>query len=644
MIQGSTLSSIANNNYFRIPPYQRGYSWEESHVKTLLVDLENFILSNKDNYYIGVLTVQKTQDYFKDIPSSINNKFYVVDGQQRLTTIYLLLSEILHDPEHKLFDFLGDGNLVDDHIKKFLFKTQFLIFSYLDDNDNYELLRECLSTYDITSLDRKQFITNVYAKNLVKAKETLNKWLKEKKKDEEDYENFIKSLFLAVTEKILFDYKEFSKDEKSDIYVIFETINKRGKPLSDLESLKNRLMYLTTLKPKNESHLDTEETFSSINSTWKKIYQTLGKEINKPLDDDEFLKEHWYMYGRYSREGEKPYSRDLFDLYFTSSNFLNSATPKEFPNKKIDLNEINGFVSTLNKSIDKWFEIKKPEYQYKKDKIKLQKDSFHSYLYKIRQLNIEFFDPIVLSAYYHYSKDELVELTKQMERFIFTLSYITERKSDYGSYDILRQANPLFEDKLLLEQTIAKIKEYVDGNDIKSSQVSIEGFVNRIRDYFVIFDANGYESWKGTKYLLQEYFLKNQEEIDIINLNEYSLVRILNINRNKENKMNEGNRNSLPESFKDLDDASLLNYSFSIGNFVLLSKKRVEKLSSNNSLRFNEIREILKEDFPEAYRELNKEGEYFSRDFIWKRGMKILTFMEERWGILIQNKEKLILP
>lgn len=81
---------------FIIPPYQRGYRWDEEQVKALLNDLEDFIEKyiqssqcneNSDIYYClqPIAVVPEPQD------DSDTNTYIVVDGQQRLTTIYLLL-------------------------------------------------------------------------------------------------------------------------------------------------------------------------------------------------------------------------------------------------------------------------------------------------------------------------------------------------------------------------------------------------------------------------------------------------------------------------------------------------------------------------------------------------------------------------
>ena len=99
-------------------------------------------------------------------------------------------------------------------------------------------------------------------------------------------------IFDKVVNRLKFNYYEI--DDSLDVYVTFETMNNRGKKLSCLELLKNRLIYLSTLlsvddEIKNRLRKD-------INETWKTIYEYLGKNKDKPLDDDKFLFNHWIMY------------------------------------------------------------------------------------------------------------------------------------------------------------------------------------------------------------------------------------------------------------------------------------------------------------------------------------------------------------
>jgi len=96
-----SLSKIFTENLFRIPDYQRGYSWGETQLKHFWTDI--LLLDSGRDHYTGVLTLeeadtQTTEKWVEDswiITSKRYQPYFVVDGQQRLTTSLILLQCIL---------------------------------------------------------------------------------------------------------------------------------------------------------------------------------------------------------------------------------------------------------------------------------------------------------------------------------------------------------------------------------------------------------------------------------------------------------------------------------------------------------------------------------------------------------------------
>ena len=70
-------------DFYNIPVYQRGYKWKPEQVTKLLEDVNNFVPEDNKFYCLQNITL---------VPSKIASVFNVVDGQQRLTTLVLLLS------------------------------------------------------------------------------------------------------------------------------------------------------------------------------------------------------------------------------------------------------------------------------------------------------------------------------------------------------------------------------------------------------------------------------------------------------------------------------------------------------------------------------------------------------------------------
>ena len=169
-----TLSSIFNEKLFRIPDYQRGYSWENEHIEDFWRDLNN--LDSKRVHYTGMITVE----YKKE-----NDFYHVIDGQQRLTTIMILLKVLLDKFDED--EWIGDdftGGTKTELVNKFLFKRSGknghivkVIFGYEKDNPS-----ELYYQNEILGLENLEFQSNktntLYTKNLQNALNIFTKKIK----------------------------------------------------------------------------------------------------------------------------------------------------------------------------------------------------------------------------------------------------------------------------------------------------------------------------------------------------------------------------------------------------------------------------------------------------------------------------------
>ncbi|QJQ96332.1 MULTISPECIES: DUF262 domain-containing protein [Halomonadaceae] len=105
-----TVSKLFTEQLFRIPDYQRGYAWSEKQLKDYWADLQQ--LEGNKSHYLGVLTLEgvpeeRVVEWEEDrwiIRSKGYSPFYVVDGQQRLTTTIILIQGITEcvDPDARI--------------------------------------------------------------------------------------------------------------------------------------------------------------------------------------------------------------------------------------------------------------------------------------------------------------------------------------------------------------------------------------------------------------------------------------------------------------------------------------------------------------------------------------------------------------
>jgi hypothetical protein len=173
-----SLSKIFTENLFRIPDYQRGYSWGERQLKDFWSDIS--LLDVNRDHYTGVLTLEDVppetvQTWVDDIwivSSKRYRPYYVVDGQQRLTTALVLLQSIIETiPADSELNFSSR----DDIRKKYIFESKdkgisrSYIFGYEKDNPSYEHLKTqiFLERSDAHSTNED----TVYTHNLTFAKE-----------------------------------------------------------------------------------------------------------------------------------------------------------------------------------------------------------------------------------------------------------------------------------------------------------------------------------------------------------------------------------------------------------------------------------------------------------------------------------------
>ncbi|MBD2243392.1 DUF262 domain-containing HNH endonuclease family protein [Nostoc sp. FACHB-888] len=151
-----SLSKIFTEKLYRIPDYQRGYAWNLKQLKDFWNDLEQ--LGDKKNHYLGVLTLEEVSNEVINqwqndswiIQSKGYDAYYIVDGQQRLTTSIILIQGLIEctDKNTKL-----NYNTIEEIRKKYISDSKdggisiSYIFGYEKDNPSYEFLKTNFQNY-----------------------------------------------------------------------------------------------------------------------------------------------------------------------------------------------------------------------------------------------------------------------------------------------------------------------------------------------------------------------------------------------------------------------------------------------------------------------------------------------------------------
>ena len=358
------------NKIFRIPDYQRGYSWQKSQLEDLWTDLENISLLRATYHFTGILTINDfsendfqslSNEGFQDVINFedkiivLKNENFIahnlVDGQQRITTLLILLFELIsrlnnEEERNKLF-------------KKYFFKSEkgnkYLFGYHVDVPSHNYLIRDIFGDENYGEPDTK----TLYTHNLDFAK----KHFREKLEFENFQANNIKDMITKISERLLFSVLNLSEDAGNnlDISMVFETLNFRGKQLSGLERFKNRVLFLVTKQNLNSK--TTANLRGHINETWLEVYKWLGRNPDplKVMEDDTFLKAFWLLqFSRNSMVAKdfKSYQKNLFDIDFDILKFQNNGhmNPVQLPL----------WLNNMKKAVVLWYFINNP-YQIEND-------------------------------------------------------------------------------------------------------------------------------------------------------------------------------------------------------------------------------------------------------------------------------------
>lgn len=214
-----TIKTLFHGNRFVIPSYQRKYSWEFDQRKALWDDIaENLNLK----HFIGTLCFKKvdnSEDPFSD-------KYEIIDGQQRITTLFILLNvliEKIEDPTLKQgFESFYLGSVATPKLKSLGVDEEFLIkviFNYGDINGESLIVRSQINLH--TAKKDFQGLTSKFSQ------EDILQWIN----------------FIAGSIEILI----FNVGEQSEAVKMFSVINDRGLPLSNLDKTKSLLMLYSTI-------------------------------------------------------------------------------------------------------------------------------------------------------------------------------------------------------------------------------------------------------------------------------------------------------------------------------------------------------------------------------------------------------------
>ena len=360
--QANLMKFIKKSDQFSIPIYQRLYSWTEKECERLWDDIMNVGSNNVPSHFIGSIM------YIKDSsPISKPEPLLVIDGQQRLTTVSLLLEALAR-------------KIGDNEIEGFLAKKirHYYLINPLETGDRkYKLL--------LSQNDRNTYISIIeqreYPKDFsVRIKDIFEYFTN---KIDKLSENDIQNLCLGLSKLFIVDIS-LSRD-KDNPQLIFESMNSTGKDLSQADLIRNFMLM----------RLDGETQKRLYEDYWRPMELEFGQEAYSSYFDS-FMRHYLTM-----KTGNIPKIDEVYEEF--KNYFYNSQRDNEEELKELKKYAAYFCAMALDKEEDREL-----------------KEAFSD----LRELKVDVSYPLLLEIYNDYkidilSKNDFIEIIKLIESYVF---------------------------------------------------------------------------------------------------------------------------------------------------------------------------------------------------------------------------------
>lgn len=357
----SQIFSKDYNGYYYIPKYQREYTWSYSHWGALFNDIE----SNAVGYFIGsIICINNTRDSFQI------QQLEVVDGQQRLTTISILLATI-YTQLQKYKGYISDDDIdVLPSIRKALRRNdspnglvvQPQIQNY--NSDDFSYLMQEANISDAVKFGKKKAIPYYPQRKMGRCFSYFTQRIESLIKDLSQDEKVVKLLdiYKKISQAVLVKIEVSSHTEA---YMLFEALNDRGTPLTAIDLMKNTILS----KARNNDEVDNyyEQWKSLIESLtddyhtqerfFRHYYNAFKQRHNEPFVSDDIRSKEplgavatktnlLSIYEKLINHDLETFIADISNCGTIYTNFVNPTNaPKQFRDALLDLQHVQAAPS-----------------------------------------------------------------------------------------------------------------------------------------------------------------------------------------------------------------------------------------------------------------------------------------------------------
>lgn len=662
----NTTESLENNDYrlnrlfdgytFHIPEYQRFYSWTKQHWDDLWQDLLNIVNEENRDHYMGTVICKDEETAIDTEEYTANYREYgIVDGQQRFTTLVLLVKAIVSDyesvdpmelPETARTRY--EKLPVEDSKQLFVqdptmdptnegYEVRNKLKLQREDNQVFkEILREDIDETSISTPSERRLVDayRYYEEKLEELRDNQSSI---------DYLHQIGRLLSGIQS---LQFMVYTIQDQAQATLIFESINDRGKGLSNLDKTKSFLMHKVYL---TQSAGNTSEvTIDDVQRRFGRVYRSLQtidtNDRTSGISEDRIQRYHYIasidrsVNSRYIDSETNRRNRTLpsgatvylgaLKWHFTQLHKGTDSGPYEsYPRNCID--EIDWYTDGLNR----YYSHMETIATYgDKENYDSAIDWELTKLFTLGRLGN--FYPLLLALWDEYdsdqlTRDELQEILQLIEVASFRIYSVADRRSDTGESRFYRLANKIATGEKQADWIISEIKDH-----IKSLEYD---FAESLRN------PNAYNRfrYKDIRYLFYSYDLylrkngmggaEGSLEKAVENAgNDYTIEHIWPQDASKLDLTDEEVR--IHEEIKH-----------SLGNLTLAIDSRG---SSWSNRPYTEKRERVDENKPDYFdsafqmtRKIARAHETWGAEQIEDRLENVVNFAQQRWSLDADERE-----
>ncbi len=478
-----TLADVFSRRMFRVPDYQRGYAWDKEQREDLLQDLE--LLPDGKLHYTGTLILSSPPDGITRNRMDKGRTEYsvadIVDGQQRITTLVLLLEMIRRKLEQ-----LAQAEWAERVLRDYIM---------VEDANNQPMLRLALNS-DCHDYFRSLLCrTNVSGpkirshKLLKEAGEQFEQYLRQKKDElKGDFLPWLESFYIKITQRLTFLI--FEASDESDAGVIFETMNDRGKPLTELEKVKNYLLYLC-------SKLDLKTTSDlpqRIVQTWAQIFERLmAADLGHVENENQLLRAHWLM--AYDPDPKK---------WQGSRSIKERLSLKNYQDRhQALLHDLIRYVDTLREAATAYCDIQNPMHSdafrvFDSTPDGLRSKVKHANEKLVRLGSVAAFLPLLMAVRLKCANDggkSYLRMVELCEKYAFRVYSWLNKRADTGQASLFRLGHKVFHDERNFVPALDEVRELLL-HYCPDRQFEAEFDLETERNWY---------QWSDLRYFLYEY-------------------------------------------------------------------------------------------------------------------------------------------